>query len=424
MRERTAAGRREAASGWLRQLGRRDWALLALTMVFWMFDGYETFAVIITGPTSLKELLPPAALHNLSQYFGYLLAITLLGWTIGGSLGGFFGDWLGRRKTMIIAVVIYGVVTGLSALSWNWEWLAATRFLTGIGIGAEWAVGTSLLQEVFPAGARTKSAGLLQSTFSLGGLIISGIWILFSAADISWRYVYVIGVLPAFLVILMRGLIPESNQWVNRRAASLSGLLGRMGDPQFRTRLIMAVIVSIAITLGFWAASSYLPTFVGSLASGRNGGFYTGLAGALYNVGEIVGCIVFGFWAERWGRKVTTVIYCAGSLAILPIVFKLVGVAWVAAVLQLAAGYLTGGIYSWFTVHTPELFPTAVRASAIGIIFNLSRILAAAGALVAGTLAVVLGGVGTAASVFAAAYVLGIVFVLFLPETKGKPLPA
>jgi len=411
-------------TNWVRQLSRREWALLGVTMLFWMFDGYETFAVIITGPTSLHELLPAAALHDIPRYFGYLLAITLAGWTVGGVIGGFVGDRLGRRKTMIWAVVAYGVFTGLSALSSNWEQLAGTRFLTGIGIGAEWAVGTSLLQEVLPANARTKGAGLLQATFSVGGLLASVLWIAFNSwFDVSWRFIYLVGVIPAFLVILLRKAIPESQQWVNKRQLALKSLFVQLSEPMLRRRLGYALLVSLAITVGFWASSSYLPTFVGAMVPANRTGFYTGWASALYNVGEIAGCIVFGFWAERWGRRPTTVFYSAGSLVIIPVVFLLIHDARLAVALQLIAGYMAGGIYSWYTIHTPELFPTAVRASAIGLIFNLTRVFAAIGALVAGSLAHLLGGVGNAAALFAIVYILGIVFVLLLPETKGKPLP-
>ena len=99
---------------------------------------------------------------------------------------------------------VTGEDTGMSALAWNWESLAATRVLTGLGIGAEWAVGVSL-QEILPPSARTKSAGLLQVTFSAGGLIVSLLWVLFNSSQaISWRYIYLIGVLPAFLVIELR----------------------------------------------------------------------------------------------------------------------------------------------------------------------------------------------------------------------------
>lgn len=410
--------------GWLRRLTRTEWAVLGVTMIFWTFDGYETFAVITTGGTSLHELLPASELPHLSRYFGYLLAITLAGWMFGGVIGGFVGDRLGRRRTMIGAVVLYGLFTGLSALSQNWETLAATRFLTGLGIGAEWAVGASLLQEVLPPEARTKGAGLLQGTFSAGGLIVSLLWVLFnSSLTVSWRVIYLIGILPAFLVIGLRKNIPESQKWTARRRTSTSELLRELGAPLLRRRLVLALLVSVAITVGFWGSSSYLPAFVGGLAPASQLGFYTGWASALYNVGEIAGCVVFGYWAERWGRRFTAVSYFIGAIVIIPVVFLTVHDALIAVLLQLLAGYTAGGVFSWYTVHTPELFPTSVRASAIGVIFNLTRVLASIGALVTGVLASFVGGVGNAAAIAAVVYLLGIVAVLFLPETRGQPLP-
>lgn len=415
----------EDTRGWLRRLTRAEWSVLGVTMLFWMFDGYETFALIITGPASLRDLLPAQDLPDLSRYFGYLLAISLAGWLVGGVVGGFAGDRLGRRRTMIGAVVLYGVFTGLSALAPNWEVLALTRFLTGLGIGAEWAVGVALLQEVLPPSARTRGAGLLQGTFSAGGLLVSLLWVLFNSSfDVSWRVVYLVGVLPAFLAIGLRRFIPESTKWAGQARMSVGELLRRLGAADLRRHLGLAMLVSIAITVGFWASSSYAPGYVGALAPEADVGFYTAWSSVLYNVGEIAGCVVFGYWAERWGRRYTTVGYLAGALVAIPVVFLLVHDAAAAVVLQLVFGYTAGGVFSWYTVHTPELFPTAVRASAIGAIFNLTRVLAAAGALLTGTLASVLGGVGHAAALSAVVYLLGIAAVLGLPETRGRSLPA
>ncbi|TNC24196.1 MFS transporter [Amycolatopsis alkalitolerans] len=418
------ASTRTEPRGWLRGLTRTERAALAVTMVFWMFDGYETFALITTGPASLHDLLPKAELPHLSQYFAYLLAISLAGWTIGGVAGGFAGDRIGRRRTMIGAVALYGVFTGLSALAPNWETLAATRLLTGLGIGAEWAVGVALLQEILPAHARTRGAGLLQGTFSAGGLIVSLLWVLFNSAQaISWRYVYLVGVLPALLVVVLRRAIPESKKWSEHKRSSAGDLVRQLAAPLPRKRLGLALLVSVAITVGFWASSSYLPSYVGALSPHR-ASFFSGWASALYNAGEIAGCVVFGYWAERWGRRLTTVGYFVGALVLIPVVFLLVHDATTAVLLQLLAGYAAGGIFSWYTVHTPELFPTAVRASAIGTIFNLTRVLASIGALVTGLLASVLGGVGNAAALSAIVYLLGIGAILFLPETRGRPLPS
>ena len=149
-------------------LTRRQWNVLGITMLFWLFDGYETFALLLTIGPSLHDLLPASELSTLPRVAAYLISITLFGWAVGGVLGGFIGDRFGRRRTMIGAVVLYSIFTGTSALAPTWQWLAFTRFLTGVGIGAEWGVGTSLLQEIWPERLRTKGAGILQAAFSGG----------------------------------------------------------------------------------------------------------------------------------------------------------------------------------------------------------------------------------------------------------------
>jgi MFS family permease len=404
-------------------LSRRAWGVLALTMVFWVADGYDTFVLLITARPTLTELLPHDQLHNLAAYQGYLIAITLAGWATGGIIGGVVGDRLGRRRTMIVAVAVYSLFTALSAVSGNWWLFGLARFFTGIGIGAEWGVGTSLLQEVWPERWRTKGAGLLQSGFSFGGLLVSALWVLLgSTYGLSWRWMYLFGVLPLVIVLLVRKHIPESERWTSTRRSSTT--IRDLLRVPVRRNFLGALVVSVAITGGWWAASSFLPSFVGSLVHDpKRVAFYTGWAGALYNAGEIVGCIALGFLADRWGRKATIQVYFIGCLAIVPIVFLTVHGPAAATWLQLIAGFFTGGVYSWYTVHTPELFSTSHRATAISMVFSGSRYLAMIGAVLSGSLASAVGGFGNAAAIFTPIYLLGMLAVLFLPETKGKPLP-
>ncbi|EPZ52898.1 MFS transporter [Alicyclobacillus acidoterrestris] len=407
-------------SAWTAHVQRKDWAVLAITMLFWLFDGYETYTLLVTVSPALNQLLPASHLPNLSHYSAYLISITLFGWATGGILGGLLGDRLGRRKTMIIAILLYGVFTGSSALAHSWGFLAITRLLTGIGIGAEWGVGTSLLQEAWPAQARTKGAGLLQAGFSLGSLLASGLWILLGGhLGVSWRMMYVIGIVPAILIAVLARRIPESTRWVRVKTAADAGI--RSINMKY---LFCAIGVSISITLGWWAISSWVPSYAASLVTGTKlQAYYSGMAGVLYNVGEIFGCILFGFFADSMGRRWTGALYLLGSLIITPIVFLVLHNAVAVVVLQLANGYLTGGLYSWYTIHPPELFPTRVRASAISTIFNITRYLAMLGPILAAYLLQALGGFGPAASTFGLIYVLGIILMFFLPETKGLQLP-
>lgn len=404
-------------------LTRRQWGVLGITMLFWLFDGYETFALLLTIGPSLRELLPADALSTLPRVAAYLISITLFGWAVGGALGGIVGDRLGRRRTMIGAVVLYSIFTGTSALAQSWQMLALTRFLTGIGMGAEWAVGTSLLQEVWPERLRTKGAGVLQAAFSGGFVVASLLWLVVGGSlGGSWRWMYAAGILPALCVALLGNSIPESERW-SHTPHSLGAISEALRDNA--KNLTVAIIVSISITLGFWAISSWVPTYVATLSPDpKNAVFYAGVAGLLYAVGEIIGCVGFGLMADAAGRRWTLALYLAGSVAITPIVFLLIHDVTIVVALQVVNGILTGGIYSWFAVHPPELFPTRIRSTAIGLIFNAARFLAMFGPILTSSLIGFFGGYGLAATTLAGIFVIGIVAVFFLPETKGKPLPA
>jgi MFS family permease len=402
---------------------RRQWGVLGITMLFWLFDGYETFALLLTLGPSLHQLLPPDQLGSLPRIAAYLISITLFGWAVGGALGGVIGDRLGRRRTMIGAVVLYSIFTGTSALSQSWQILALTRFLTGVGIGAEWAVGTSLLQEIWPERLRTKGAGVLQAGFSGGFVVASLLWLVVGAAfGGSWRWLYAFGILPALCVALLGHNIPESERWT-RTTHSLRAIGEALRDNA--RNLVVAIIVSISITLGFWAISSWVPTYVATLAPvPAKAVYYASLAGLLYAIGEIIGCIAFGLLADIWGRRWTLVLYLAGSVLITPVVFLWIHDVTTVVALQIPNGILTGGLYSWFAIHPPELFPTRIRSTAIGLIFNAARFLAMFGPILTSTLIGFFGGYGPAAVSLAGIFVIGIVAVFFLPETKGKPLPA
>ncbi|HEY5348836.1 MAG TPA: MFS transporter [Candidatus Lustribacter sp.] len=411
-----------ARSGISGVLTRRHWVVLGITMLFWLFDGYETYALLLTIGPSLHELLPADALRTLPRIAAYLISITLFGWAVGGVVGGFIGDRIGRRRTMIGAVILYGIFTGTSALAHSWEILALTRFLTGVGIGAEWGVGTSLLQELWPDNLRTKGAGVLQAAFSGGFVVASLLWILIGGIfGGSWRWMYVIGIVPALVVALLARTIPESERWtrVSHSAQTIAATL--RGNAR---NLVVAILVSISITVGFWAISSWVPTYVASFAHDpKTAVYYAGWAGTLYALGEIVGCIAFGFLADAWGRRATLAFYLAGSIVITPIVFLVVHNVSAVIALQLVNGALTGGLYSWYAIHPPEIFPTSVRSTAISLIFNSARFLAMFGPIAASGLIAFFGGYGEAASILASIFLIGIVAIFFLPETKGLPLP-
>jgi MFS family permease len=203
-----------APGPWYASLTRIQWKTLLAANLGWMFDGYETFALILTVGVALRQLLDPSQFAQIPAYAGTVIAVTLLGWGIGGILGGILADYIGRRRTMIYAILAYSLITGLSALAFDWISFALLRFLVGIAIGSEWSTGASITAEVWPDHARGKGAGLMQCGLGIGFFLASLIWLYVGAfGPGAWRIMYVIGVLPALFVLWIRRGIPESQPW-------------------------------------------------------------------------------------------------------------------------------------------------------------------------------------------------------------------
>jgi MFS family permease len=341
----------------------------------------------------------------------------------------------------------YSITTGLTALSFDWISFAILRFLVGIAIGSEWATGSSMMAELWPDHARGRGAGLMQCGIGIGNFVASFVWLYVSMlGPDSWRYLFLIGILPAVLTLWIRTSIPESNKWeqINERRKAArerqrSGtVLGAedhaltrftaadlFASPEIRRRTIIALLLSLTTTLAWWGISSWLPPYAASLAAKANlpPQQWAAYAGMAYNFGGVLGYICLGFLADWIGRRPTAMIYFAMALLMTPVLYL-----WTEdlSLLLLFAGinaFFTLGQYSWMPVWLPELFPTRSRGTGIAFVFNAPRFIAFLGPLFAGTLILQFGGYGKAAMILSGIYVLGFVAAPFLPETKGKPLP-
>jgi len=432
---------------WYRTLDRRHWKALLATNLGWMFDGYETFALILTLGVALRALLEPSQYAQIPAYAGTVLAITLFGWGVGGMLGGVLADYIGRKRMMIIAILVYSVLTGLSALAWNWWSFAALRFLVGVAIGSEWATGASMTAEVWPDRARGKGAGLMQCGLGIGFFIASFVWLFVSPlGPDAWRYMYLLGILPALLTLWIRRGISESSLWEaadgRRRTAverKRSGAALEPGDhaltrftlvdlfalPEIRRRTIVAFLMSLTTTLAWWGISTWVPPYIGSVAAkaGLPAQQWASYAGMAYNLGAIAGYAGLGFLADRYGRKPVTFLFFAMALVLTPVLFLWVQDLRLLLVVAAINAFFSLGQYTWMPVWLPELYPTHMRATGMAFVFNAPRFIAFLGPLLAGTLIVHFGGYGPAATIVALIYILGLCAVPFLPETVGKPLP-
>ena len=153
---------------WYQTLNATQWKTLLASNLGWVFDGFEAYALILTVGVALRQLLDPAEFTRIPTYAGAIIATTLVGWALGGMCAGVLADYIGRKRTMILAILTYSLMTGLSAFAWDWTSFAVMRFMVGLAIGSEWVTGTAMTAEFWPDHARGRGAGLFQCGFGIG----------------------------------------------------------------------------------------------------------------------------------------------------------------------------------------------------------------------------------------------------------------
>ena len=442
---------------WYRSLNREQWRVLIASNLGWLFDGFEIYALFLTVGFALKQLLDVGQAAAIPQYAGYILAFTVFGWATGGVIGGIVADYIGRKRTMLLAILAYSLTTGLSAFAWDWVSFAVLRFLVGVAIGSEWATGASIVSEVWPDHARGKGGGLLQGGFGLGSILVSLVWLGITSDSLgawlgtqgphAWRYLYLIGVLPALVVLWIRRNIPESPRWeeANERrrfahaqrqsGAVLEGVdaaltrftvVDLFSDRSVRRPLIFAFLMMLSVTFAFYGVGTFIPTYVAGVAAkaGLSGPAWAGWAGLITSVCGTFGFVSLGFLADAVGRKPTVMLWYTMCLVLTPLVYLWGG--WGFAPLLVLVGifgFFTLGVWAWAPVWLPELFPTRMRGTAVAFCFNAPRFISCLGPLIAGTLIGYFGGFGPAATIVGLFFILGVAAAPFLPETNGKPLP-
>ncbi len=439
-----------AAPPWHEGLQRRHWTILSASFLGWVFDGYESYALFVAMPFILKSMLTPALLarHTPAVWAGTAIAATLLGWGAGGIAGGVLADYVGRKRMMLWSVFLYAILTGLTALSTSFRALVALRFVTGLAMGSEWSTGVALLAETWPNRARPKGAGFLQSGFGVGTFLAAAIWLVLSALHPlganTWRLMFVVGTIPAFFCLYIRRAIDESERWIQavkaQRWSATGGapqaratsrrpftLTEVFREPESRRRALLAFLLSVATTTGWWAISSWLPAHAARIAKAdgwANPADWGTRAALVYTAGAVVAYLLSGFLADAMGRRKYLLFTFLGCFVMTPVTYL-----WTRSLPPLLAvsfvnGFFTlGCAYSWMAIYPVELFTSTVRATAASFIFNAARLIAWVFPLVAGLLINDFGGIPKAATTLGCIYLIGLVIPWFVPETRDQPLP-
>jgi MFS family permease len=449
---------------WYHELTRYHWFVLMVAALGWLFDTMDqqlftlarrpAMIELVVPKSSLgEELTPEQKAENLklvNEYGTIATSIFLVGWATGGLGFGVLGDRIGRAKTMLWTILIYSFCTGLSALSVGFWDFAFYRFLTGLGVGGEFAVGVSLVAEVMPDRARPYALGLLQALSAVGNVSAAGInmglgalaqagWI-----DSAWRVMFLVGTVPALLAVFIRRRLKEPERWqaVAKSGSSQLGSYAQLfGDPRWRKNAIVGVLLAFAGIVGLWGIGFFSYDLISSVLSKRfeaegmtkpdidaNLAYWTGITSIVQNIGGFFGIWAYSRITPHIGRKPAFGVAFVLAMLSTGMVFwyleSFAQIFWMVPIM----GFCQLALFGGYAIYFPELFPTRLRSTGTSFCYNVGRFVAAAGPYTLGLLtARVYSGypepMRYAGVTMCGIFLLGLAVLPFAPETKGKPLP-
>lgn len=450
---------------WYKLLNRYHWFVLIVCTLGWLFDTMDQQLFNIARNPAMRALVPAT---EVAQASGDVTSIFLIGWGVGGLLFGMLGDLIGRARSMVLTILLYSVFTGLSAASVGFWDFALYRFLTGLGVGGQFAVGVSLVAEVMPDAARTSALGMLQALSAIGNIsaALFGIALAFMVRekyiDESWRFMFLIGTLPALLVLVIMRRLKEPERWaalaaektIRERFRAYTGEL--FADPRWSRNALVGLVLASSGIIGLWAIGFFAIDFVREIirpkliAEGLSPAdavfwedVWASVTSIVLNVGAFFGIFAFSKVAGRFGRRPAFAISFLLALVSTALVFWLLDsfyeIFWMIPLM----GFCQLALFGGYAIYFPELFPTRLRSTGISFCYNGARFVAATGPFVQGHLRAyfrelaqsesiqslglagseVVQGFRLAGITMCAIFIVGLLVLPFAPETKGKPLP-
>jgi len=414
----------------------------------WVLDGMDSFIYALVLVPALRDLLPrsgiPPTTANIGYYGGILFGLFLVGWGM-ALLWGPVADRFGRVRTLMLTIVCFSLFTLLSAFSTNIWMLAALRLLAGIGIGGEWGIGATLISEEWPEERRTMGAGMMHTGYYFG-FFLAALANYFVGSRYGWRWMFVVGGVPALLVILIRRGMSEPARWEARkgpqgedpggtsaRKFTMRQTFLQIFSPRYRMRTVMNLMYQLVSTIGLWAGSVYVPAAITYLAakaghspfqSARLASYGT----AILSLGTILGALSVPFIADRLGRKINQAIFYSLMFVVIVVTFGYVfylqsdALKWFFVCLFFLG--IGGANYTVYSFWLPEQYETECRASALAFAQNVGRFAGAGATVLVGIGVRHFQTLGIPVALTAVAFIVGLLLLPFGVETKGKPLPA
>jgi len=415
----------------------------------WAMDGMDSFIYALVLAPAMRELLPKSGIDptqaNVGYYGAVLFSLFMIGWGI-ALVWGPIADKFGRARTLMFTILWFSVFTFLAAISHSVWALAFYRFMAGIGIGGEWSVGASLVNEAIPEQRRVRFGGLMHTGYyfgffiaSLANFVITPLHLNIMGMDVpGWRLMFIIGGLPALLVAYFFNKIHEPEKWKNAKQqlgakASMGSSFVKAFTHEYRGRTILNSIFMLASISGLWAGSAYVPTAITYLANqadrAADAPRLAAIGGAILSIGTILGAIFSSDLGERFGRRKALGFFYSLMLIFIVGAFGYVYylppesnplMLFMICTFFLGIGGASFAVYSFWI---PEQYRTECRVSAFAFTTNIGRFVGAGISLALAEGIAYYGSLGVPVAWTAVFFALSIFLLPFGVETKGKGLP-
>jgi MFS family permease len=412
---------------WYRTVTREQWRVLMAAKFGWMLD-------------AMDFMLYTMAVGQLRSYFGFgddtagmLGTVTLVMSGIGGAIFGYVADRFGRTRALMGTILIFSFASLGAATSQTVMQLLFWRAVLGIGMGGEWASGAVLVSETWPAHLRNKAISIMQSGWALGYMMASiSAAIILGAPSLgadAWRWLFVVGVAPAFFTLWIRRYVREPESWAKKpKTAGGPSPFAVIFGPTLIRRTLLIIALGSAVQFANWGLFFWLPQFLARPVA--QGGAGMGIVNSLpwiipVQLGAYAGYLTFGFIADRIGRRRAFVLYMVSAALLVPIYGQMARSPMILLLLGPLLGYFGYGYFSMFGGFVAELYPADVRATGQGTSYNLGRMAGALAPLTIGVIATLPGiGIGLALSVTSAFFLMAAALVFTLPDRSGQALEA
>jgi MFS family permease len=396
----------------------------------WMLDAFDAMLYALVLAHIMRDLGMSKATS------GLLYTLTLLASGIGGIFFGFVADRIGRKRALMLSILTYSICSFASGLSTSVLMLAIFRFILGLGMGGEWNTGATLVAETWPTEWRAKAISVVQSSWAIGyalAALVAGIVLHYT----NWRMVFFVGVLPALVTLWIQNKVPESEMWQeHHRLAKDSQRVAealhkyehdsfaKIFQPPLLKPTLALLLANFFGMFGWWGLFTWIPPYLSLPVEQGGRGFgvmgTTTLLVTLNLVGMFPGYAGFGWVADRLGRRKSFVIYTFLAGILVPL-YAMARAPWLLLLLGIVVAFFGTGFFSGSGIIGSEIFPTRVRARALGFTYNGARTMSALAPYVIGRVGQARG-LSSAFYLCAAAFLLSSLVATQLPETKGKAL--